>query len=208
MDGAKEMVDALVRRRRSGLAATVALGGLALIAGLAARSRPGGPGAAAPSPGAAPSPSPSQSSGAAPAPASTPDAAPAGASPSAPATPFDHGAIGEEEARIMLRAMVAATMVDGLLDANERMRLDAAVVAAGIAEDGRAWLAREIAEPADIDAIADAVHDPDRATRVYAAARLAIDPDTMQERQFLKMLAEALDVPPDALARLEAEIAA
>ena len=41
MAGAKEMVDALVRRRRSGMAATVALGGLALIAGLAARSRSG-----------------------------------------------------------------------------------------------------------------------------------------------------------------------
>ena len=43
---------------------------------------------------------------------------------------------------------------------------------------------------------------------IYAAARLAIEPDTLQERQFLKMLAEALDVPPDAVARLDRALAA
>ena len=207
MAGAKEMVDALVRRRRSGMAATVALGGLALIAGLAARSR-SGPEEAPAAPSAAPPAEPAPAPSGAPAPAAASAPAPTSSSASPAATPFDHAAIGEDEARIMLRAMVAATMVDGLLDANERMRLDAAVVAAGITEDGRTWLAREIADPADIDAIADAVTDPDQAVRVYAAARLAIDLDTMQERQFLKMLAEALDVPSDALARLDAEIGA
>ncbi|MBE7203778.1 MAG: DUF533 domain-containing protein, partial [Parafilimonas terrae] len=38
--------------------------------------------------------------------------------------------------------------------------------------------------------------------------RLAIDPDTIQERQFLKMLAEALDLPAEAAARVERDIAA
>lgn len=41
----------------------------------------------------------------------------------------------------------------------------------------------------------------------HRGSRLAIDPDTLQERQFLKMLAEALDVPSDAVARLDAEFA-
>ena len=35
-----------------------------------------------------------------------------------------------------------------------------------------------------------------------------IDLDTMQERQFLKMLAEALDVPAEAAARVERELSA
>ncbi len=42
---------------------------------------------------------------------------------------------------------------------------------------------------ATIDEIADRVQDPESGARVYAAARLAIDPDTMQERTFLRMLA-------------------
>ena len=61
---------------------------------------------------------------------------------------------------------------------------------------------------AEIDEIADAVDDPEAAARIYAAARLAIDLDTVQERQFFKMLAEALDVPEAAVERVERETAA
>ena len=107
----------------------------------------------------------------------------------------------------MLRAMVAATMADGIMDATERKRLDKALAAAGISGDGRAWLEKELAEPADVDELTERVSSPEQAARIYAAARLAIDPDTLQERQFLKMLAEALDVPSEAVARLDAELA-
>lgn len=175
MADAKQIVDALVRARRGGFAATAALGGLALIAGLAYR-------------------------------AVRPD--PAGAPRGVPATPFDNVEIAEDDARIMLRAMVAATMADGLIDAQERKRLDDAIAAAGIGADGRAWLEAELADPAGIDTIARPVSDPETAARIYAAARLAIDPDTLQERQFLKDLAEALDVPGEAARRLDAELAA
>lgn len=116
--------------------------------------------------------------------------------------------VPEDEARLMLRAMVAATLADGVIDAAERRRLDEAVAAAGLDADGRAWLERELGSPADIDEIADAVDDPEAAARIYAAARLAIDLDTVQERQFFKMLAEALDVPETATDRVEREVAA
>ncbi|TXM64369.1 DUF533 domain-containing protein, partial [Methylobacterium sp. WL69] len=123
-------------------------------------------------------------------------------------TPFDHIQVGEDEARTMLRAMVAATLADGLVDAGERRRLDDALAAAGIADDGRRWLEAELADPATVDAIAEGANNPEQAARIYAAARLAIDPDTLQERKFLKDLAEALDVPDEATLRLETELAA
>jgi uncharacterized membrane protein YebE (DUF533 family) len=165
MADSRRIVDALVRARRGGVAAGAALGGLALIGGLAFRALPetGGP---------------------------------------------DFTAVGEDEARLMLRAMVAATTADGMIDAAERKRLDAAVAEAGIDADGRSWLERELASPAEIDEIAERVADPEAAARIYAAARLAIDPDTLQERQFLKMLAEALDLPAEASDRVERDIAA
>ncbi|KAB1073770.1 tellurite resistance TerB family protein [Methylobacterium planeticum] len=163
------MVDALVRSRRGSLAAGAALGGLALIAGLAFRAIRGG----------------------------EPEAA--------PDTPFSQ--VDEDEARLMLRAMVAATVADGLVDADERRRLDEAVEAAGLDRDGRAWLEAELADPASIDAIADPVTDPEAAARIYAAARLAIEADTLQERQFLRMLAEALDVPEAATGRVDRALA-
>ena len=170
---AKSIVDALVKAR-GGAVAGAALGGLALIGGLAYRSLRGGKADA------------------------TPEAGEAAAFQDVP----------EDEARLMLRAMVAATVADGLVDAAERRRLDEAVAAAGIDRDGRAWLERELSNPAEIDEIADAVDDSDSAARIYAAAALAIDLDTMQERQFLKMLAEALDVPSEAAARVERELSA
>lgn len=184
MAEAKQMVDALVRDRQGGtIAATAALGGIALIVGLALKALPG----RAPVPGG---PSPFQ------------EAKPSAAPPS----PFDHSEVSEDDARVMLRAMVAATMADGLMDAGERERLHNAIAAAQIGAAGRAWLDKELAEPADIDDLASGVRTPEQAARIYAAARLAIEPDTLQERQFLKMLAEALDVPAEAVARFDQEL--
>lgn len=185
MAEAKQMVDALVRDRQgSTIAATAALGGVALIVGLALRALPRRGSAAQPS--AAPSH----------------DASP----PAAPRTPFDHTEVSEDEARTMLRAMVAATLADGLMDAAERERLYGALAAAKISGAGRAWLDKELLEPADVDELAAGVSGPEQAARIYAAARLAIEPDTLQERQFLKMLAEALDLPGEATERLEREL--
>jgi uncharacterized membrane protein YebE (DUF533 family) len=183
---AQNMVDALVRTRRTGLAATAALGGLALVVGLAAKALRNAPAA--------------KDAATAPAPSSAVE--PAGA------TPFDHVTVGEDEARTMLRAMAAATLADGLVDAGERKRLDNALAAAGIGNDGRRWLETELTDPADVDDIAERVTTPEQAARIYTAARLAIDPDTLQERTFLKDLADALDLPGDAVARLETELAA
>ncbi len=184
MAEAKQMVDALVRDRQgSTIAATAALGGVALIVGLALKAFPG----RGPAPTSASSPHESSPSG-------------------APRTPFDHTEVSEDEARTMLRAMVAATLADGLIDAAERERLYSALAAAKIGVAGRAWLDKELTDPADLDELAAGVSGPEQAARIYAAARLAIDPDTLQERQFLKMLAEALDLPDEATARLEREL--
>lgn len=177
---AQSMVDALVRTRRTGLAATAALGGLALVVGLATK--------------ALRTTSASKSAEA--------------SAEKAGTTPFDHATVGEDEARTMLRAMVAATLADGLVDAGERKRLDDALAAAGIGDDGRRWLEAELADPADTDDIAERVTNPEQAARIYAAARLVIDPDTLQERTFLKDLADALDLPDEATHRLEADLAA
>src|ERR1700712_5672788 len=88
MADAKQMVDALVRERRgSSIPATAVLGGLALVTGLAVRALQGG-------------------SSSAPDQEARTSAADANATAQ---TPFDHSDVSEDEARIMLRAMVAAT---------------------------------------------------------------------------------------------------
>jgi uncharacterized membrane protein YebE (DUF533 family) len=113
---------------------------------------------------------------------------------------LDPAAVTDDDALLFARAMVAAASADGPLDERERARIVAALSQAGIDPQATRWLDDELSSPADVEDIADRVQTPEKAAQVYAAARLAIDPDTRQEREFLRQLAEALDLDP-ALAR-------
>lgn len=114
----------------------------------------------------------------------------------------------DDDTETVLLAMIAASIADGLLDNQERKRLETALTTAELGLDERRWLDRQLSDPPRIDEIADRVETPELAVHVYTAARLCVDPDTLQERQFLKDLADALDVPGEAVERLEAELAA
>lgn len=107
----------------------------------------------------------------------------------------------EDDALLFLRTMVAAAAADGHIDETERSRITKGLSEAGIDQQATRWLDTEMASPADVEELAASVNDPDKAAQVYAAARIAIDPDTIQEREFLNQLAEALDL--DAAMRAE-----
>ena len=100
----------------------------------------------------------------------------------------------EDDALLYLRAMVAAAAADGQIDAAERARIAQGMRQAGIDEEATRWLESELAEPADVEELAAGVETPEKAAQVYTAARLAIDPDSIQERTFLTNLAQALDL--------------
>lgn len=109
----------------------------------------------------------------------------------------------EDDALLFLRTMVAAAASDGKIDAAERQRIVSGLVEAGIDPQASRWLEREMASPADVEELAAAVDDPEKAAQVYAAARIAINPDTIQEREFLHQLAEALDLDPATRAQID-----
>lgn len=119
---------------------------------------------------------------------------------------FDAAKIGEDDARLYARAMIAAVMADGQMAERERERLSAALAALGMDLDATRWVQDELANPAEVAALADPVNTPEQAAKVYAAARLAIEPDTIQEQEFLRQLAESLDL--DAGLRSEIDAAA
>jgi uncharacterized membrane protein YebE (DUF533 family) len=214
----------LSSRRARGLTAGAAgLGGLALIGGLAYRAfqnrqagRPlldlahadpnqGTPIAGQPAPQASAAnavPPPPQT-------LSAPDQAPLGRpTPPAHASLFDPSSATEDDALLYVRAMVAAASADGQVDAGERERIGAGLGEAGIDPEATRWLERELAAPATVDEIAAGVQTPEKAAQVYAAARIAIDPDTLQEREFLRQLREALDLDPAVAADIDAGAAA
>jgi uncharacterized membrane protein YebE (DUF533 family) len=109
----------------------------------------------------------------------------------------------EDDALLFLRTMVAAAASDGNIDATERARIVRGLTEAGIDPDASRWLETEMPSPADVEELAAAVNDPDKAAQVYAAARIAIDPDTLQEREFLNQLATALDLDPAMRAQID-----
>jgi uncharacterized membrane protein YebE (DUF533 family) len=202
----------LANRRTRGVAGSVAgLGGLALIGGLAYKAfqnhqagRPlldaaGAPAGGAPAVGQAPA---SQST---PGPGPTrEDVASVLASFDVPETSGFHPVSAtEDDALLYLRAMVAAASADGVIDAAERARLTEALGRAGIDAEATRWLERELAAPADVEELAAGVTDPRKAAQVYTAARVAIDPDSMQEREFLRLLAESLDLDQALKAQID-----
>ena len=100
----------------------------------------------------------------------------------------------EDDVLLYLRAMAAAAAADGHVDEAERNRIIRGLRDSGIDPQASDWLEQEFASPADVDELAAQARSPEKAAQVYAAARIAIDPDTLQEREFLNRLAEALDL--------------
>jgi uncharacterized membrane protein YebE (DUF533 family) len=118
-------------------------------------------------------------------------------------SPFHPASYAEDDALLFLRAMVAAASADGQVDEAERSRIMRGLRDIGIEPEASSWLEREFTNPADIEELAAQVRTPEKAAQVYAAARVAIDPDTLQEREFLNQLAAALDLEKDLRTQLD-----
>ena len=173
----------LSNRRSRGVATNLAgLGGLALVSGLAYKAfqnfQSGKPLLDAAAQGAA---------------------SPALPGPAA----FDPAAATDDDAVRFVRAMVAAATADGHMDEGERSRILQGLSQAGIDPDTSRWLERELADPADVEELAEGINTPEKGAQVYAAARLAIEPDTIQEREFLRQLATALDLDPALVRQID-----
>jgi uncharacterized membrane protein YebE (DUF533 family) len=104
--------------------------------------------------------------------------------------------------------MVAAASADGQIDESERSRITKGLVGAGIDEESTRWLEREMASPADVEELSAGVTTPEKAAQIYTAARLVVDPDTIQEREFLRRLAESLDLDDALRSQIDSTAAA
>ncbi|SIQ57601.1 MULTISPECIES: DUF533 domain-containing protein [unclassified Bosea (in: a-proteobacteria)] len=124
--------------------------------------------------------------------------------PAPAGTGFEPQAASDSTALTFIRAMIAAAAADGQIDATERNTILAGLKEAGLDAEAHQWLAAEMAQPASIDALVEAAASPELATQIYAAARLAIDPDTPAEKDFLAGLAGALGLDVELVANIDA----
>jgi uncharacterized membrane protein YebE (DUF533 family) len=102
----------------------------------------------------------------------------------------------DRDVSLFARVMVAAIAADGRIDAVERARVSSALRQSGLDQAETDWLQREFASPISVEEIAAGASTPEKAAQLYSAARLAIEPDTAEERVFLQKLADALKLAP------------
>jgi len=123
-------------------------------------------------------------------------AAPAG-------TGFEPQAMSNDTAVRILRAMIAASAADGRIDERESEKILSTFRQSGADREAEAFLTREIQSPATAAILAEGVRSETEAIEVYTAARIAIDPDTPAEQNFLADLAERLRIAPALAAQID-----
>lgn len=104
----------------------------------------------------------------------------------------------------LVRAMIAAASSDGVIDTVERTAILGNLQAAGLEAEAAQFIEQELANPADIPTLCAGLTEADARAEVYAAARLAIDPDTLEEKAFLANLAQALALEAGLVAHIDA----
>ena len=154
-------------------------------------SAPGVPAPPPPSPGPAVAPPPPPGAGPVGAPPSAPSAVPPVDAPAATAA-----AAGQNDAVLLIRAMIAAANADGTIDQEERQRILDKFQNADLSQEEHAFLVNELFAPTSLDGIVSQVNSPDLARQVYGVSLLAIDVDTDAERVYLRTLGQRLGLAP------------
>jgi uncharacterized membrane protein YebE (DUF533 family) len=124
--------------------------------------------------------------------------------PAPAGTGFEPQAASDAAALTFIRAMIAAAAADGHIDDQERAAILGGLKEAGLDGEAQEWLAKELAQPASIEALVEAAESPELATQIYAAARIAINPDNQAEKDFLAGLAGSLGLDAELVANIDA----
>ena len=93
---------------------------------------------------------------------------------------------------VLVKAMVAATQADGVIDEEEQRRLLGRLDQLGMGSIDRQALAEQLTTPVDPNEISSAASSPEVGLQIYAASVLAVAVDTADERRYLDGLAKAL----------------
>lgn len=105
----------------------------------------------------------------------------------------------EENAKLMIRAMIQAAKADGEIDAEERAKIMEHLEDAGPEE--RAFIEAELQAPVDAMGLAQDTGQQ-MAAQVYASALMTVKVDSLKEAEYLNTLANALNLSEETRARV------
>lgn len=110
----------------------------------------------------------------------------------------------ENQARIIVEAMINAAKADGRISEDEVQRIAGHLQESGADAETLQYVLAEMQKPMQTGAlVAAAGGSQELAAEVYAASLLAIEVDTQEERQYLNELGAALKLEPAVTRRLE-----
>ncbi len=96
---------------------------------------------------------------------------------------------------LIVRAMIAAAMADGHLDAAEQGRLFREIDRLELSTEEKGMLVDELRHPWPVRELVASCPDPETAIEVYAASVLAIDETRDESKPYLATLAQRLNLP-------------
>jgi uncharacterized membrane protein YebE (DUF533 family) len=109
----------------------------------------------------------------------------------------------ENNAKLMIRAMIQAAKADGEIDKEEQEKIVAQLKDAP--KEEVEFVREQLAAPVDVAGLANDAGDAAKA-QVYATSLMAIRVDNEQEAQYLKQLAQALGLSEDMRDRVHASM--
>ncbi len=122
---------------------------------------------------------------------------------------FDPGtqkdSTGDSLQLTLVRAMISSAKADGHIDGEEHSRIQEQIKSMNLGAEEKAFLFDQLDAPSDPIAIARLSSSDEQAAEIYIASALAIDLDTLEERQYLDRLADALRLPADLRQHLDAQ---
>lgn len=114
---------------------------------------------------------------------------------------------GREMGVALVQAMISAAKSDGHLDGEESTRIQEQIQQLGLGNAEKGFLMDVMGKPADASAIARLATSQEQAAELYVASLMAIgDADLPQEKAYLNQLATQMQLPPDLVAHIEAQV--
>ena len=118
---------------------------------------------------------------------------------------FEPEAQSNDSATLLIRTMIAAAAADGRIDDSEKANIIGSFdQTGGFNDEAKAFVHRELSNPASVDDLAAAVTSQQQAVQVYTAARVAIETDSDAEDEFLANLADRLGIDQTLAAHIDA----
>ena len=108
----------------------------------------------------------------------------------------------QNNAQVILRAMINAAKADGQIDQIEIQRITGQLEEFGADDEARSFVLQEMGKPNNLQSIIKDVHSPELGAQVYAASLLAIRLDTPAEKHYMTELADGLRLDSNAVANI------